>query len=228
MNRSIWAAIAVAVSLASFGGSRPSFAAGDSDKQKAQQHLETGNAALQKGDYSEANSVWTSCLLLMSGDANDKVAVECSSKLETYRNRKTESSPDTDVTATLARLKQVKIAHWLARPYGPYTLITHDGSVYPKSPFILVLSTGTPAEDKELKVSIAKRLKTRGFNKAPIILVDKFFFSVLEKHPEHAQFIDNERTKTLDDFAKLKLRAMVYRLGKNEDETHHWGRALPR
>jgi hypothetical protein len=60
----------------------------DAKSLEAKQHLEAGNAALQREDYTTANSEWTECLL-KSDNPNGKVAGECYSRLDAYKHRHT-------------------------------------------------------------------------------------------------------------------------------------------
>lgn len=72
--------------------------------QEANKHLEAGNAALLREDYTTANSEWTECLL-KSEDPNDKVAEECYSKLNVYKNRHTKLDlPKAEPRIPLARV----------------------------------------------------------------------------------------------------------------------------
>jgi hypothetical protein len=107
---------------------------------------------------------------------------------------------------------------WVGTVSGPYMLQTHNGTIYPEKPFILVPKRMKSAQPKAVRESIAKAFKTETFDDAQIFIAGEFYAAVLKEHPGKADFIKGERKKTFLFFKKKMNKAIAFRLAKDKTE----------
>ena len=107
---------------------------------------------------------------------------------------------------------------WVGTEVGPYMLQTHNGTIYPETPFILVPRKLKPAREKILRAAIARTFSTDFFNDAPVFVAIDFYVKVLKKHPDQEEFVKGEYVKTDLFLKKKKSIAIAFRLAKDRTE----------
>ena len=97
--------------------------------------------------------------------------------------------------------------------YGPFISLTYSKCPwYLDTPFILVAEEKISQDPVELRKSIAKHTKFKGFDKAPVISAQEFFKQALKALPQHRKRIKEDEDRVMAALYKKKKQAVACRI----------------
>ncbi len=116
------------------------------------------------------------------------------------------------------KAEKVEGDYWVGTKTGPYMLETHNETIYPSKPFIMVWKKLVPEKERAIREGLAKAFAAEPFGDAPVLVAADVYAAALKAHPKQAKFIKQVREKTRRFLTKEGGEAIAFRPAKDGTE----------